>query len=101
MNEPIGAVSGGPGKQGLPPSPSKIILSASKYARTSDLTAISFQSVHVHIGMSTRVESIMDFEGSRLLYLPKCKNGLALQKSQNVLFKVKVSEKCEKLAQIV
>ena len=48
VNEPIGAVSGGPGKQGLPPSPSKIISSASKYARSSDLTAISFESLYVH-----------------------------------------------------
>ena len=33
MNDPIGADSGVPGKQGLPPSPSKTISSANKYSR--------------------------------------------------------------------
>ena len=33
VNDPIGADSGVPGKQGLPPSPSKTISSANKYSR--------------------------------------------------------------------
>ena len=43
VNDPIGADSGVPGKQGLPPSPSKTISSANKWARVVKKSKIQAQ----------------------------------------------------------